>query len=416
MIRKMDAYRVYMLYILLTDVGFALVWTLNMVYQVEIVGLDAFQLVLVGTALETTAFLFEVPTGVVADVYSRRLSLIIGVALLGVGFALLGMVPIFGVILFSQCIAGIGYTFISGAGSAWLADEIGEAPAGRAYLRASQIGMIGGVAGIILCVGLGSIHLQIPIVLGGLLFLVTAGLLALVMPEDGFTPTPKEERETWGAMRSTLREGGATIRRRPVLVTILGIMFVFGAFSEGFDRLWTLHLLENFSLPAIGSLNPVVWFGIIGIVSMIFGAAFTEVVRRRVNIEKHDSIARALLIIHGLLIASVVLFAVSDNLILSLAAFWLVGSLRGVNGPLQMAWVNQGLDSKVRATVLSITAQTDAIGQIAGGPGIGYVGRVFGVRTALALGGLILSPGLALYLRTLRQGPVVVLAEAAAAD
>lgn len=416
MIRKMDAYRVYMLYTLLTDVGFALVWTLSMVYQVEIVELDAFQLVLVGTALETTAFLFEVPTGVVADVYSRRLSLIIGVALLGVGFALLGMVPIFGVILLSQCIAGIGYTFISGAGSAWLADEIGEAPAGRAYLRASQIGMIGGVAGIILCVGLGSIHLQIPIVLGGALFLVTAGMLALVMPEDGFTPTPKEERETWSAMRSTLREGGATIRRRPVLLTILGIMFVFGAFSEGFDRLWTLHLLENFSLPAIGSLNPVVWFGIIGIVSMVIGAAFTEVARRRVNTEKHDSIARALLVIHGLLIASVVLFAVSDTLALSLAAFWLVGSLRGVNGPLQMAWVNQGLDSKVRATVLSITAQTDAIGQIAGGPGIGYVGRVFGVRTALALGGLILSPGLALYMRTLRQGPVVVAAGAAATD
>ncbi len=34
----------------------------------EVVQLDAFQLVLVGTVLETSCFLFEIPTGVVADI------------------------------------------------------------------------------------------------------------------------------------------------------------------------------------------------------------------------------------------------------------------------------------------------------------------------------------------------------------
>ena len=63
------------------------------IYFVEVVGLDALQLVLIGTALEVSAFLFEVPTGVVADVYSRRLSVIIGTILLGFGFMLAGSIP-----------------------------------------------------------------------------------------------------------------------------------------------------------------------------------------------------------------------------------------------------------------------------------------------------------------------------------
>jgi hypothetical protein len=46
-------------------------------------GLNPLQLVLVGTVLEATAFLAEIPTGVLADVYSRRWSVIVGGPLVG---------------------------------------------------------------------------------------------------------------------------------------------------------------------------------------------------------------------------------------------------------------------------------------------------------------------------------------------
>ena len=69
---------------------------------------------LVGTLLEASVFLFEVPTGVVADVYSRRLSVIIGYALIGLGFALEGIVPRFEAVLLAQVLWGVGYTFTSG--------------------------------------------------------------------------------------------------------------------------------------------------------------------------------------------------------------------------------------------------------------------------------------------------------------
>lgn len=82
--------------------------TTSLVYQVEIVGLNPLQLILVGTVLEATVFAFEIPTGVVADVYSRRLSVVIGLALTGIGFLLAGFIPLFGALLAAQVVGGLG--------------------------------------------------------------------------------------------------------------------------------------------------------------------------------------------------------------------------------------------------------------------------------------------------------------------
>jgi MFS transporter, DHA3 family, tetracycline resistance protein len=57
----------------------------------------------------------------------------------------------------------------------------------------------------------------------------------------------------------------------------------------------------------------------------------------------------------------------------------------------------------VRATVISITNQADAVGQWTGGPVLGAVGNVFGIRAALAAGAACLLPALALYGRAIRH-------------
>jgi MFS transporter, DHA3 family, tetracycline resistance protein len=404
LLRKLDPYRVFLFYAGLGSLAFTLVFTINMVYQVQIVGLNPLQLVLVGTVLEITAFLFEIPTGIVADVYSRRLSVIAGSLLIGAGFIIEGSFPVFAGVLLAQVVWGIGATFISGAADAWLADEIGEKRAGPAYLRASQVGQLVAVPGIILSVALASISLPLAIIAGGALHIVVAVFLLLFMPEDGFTPAPKEERQSWRSMTNQIRDSSRMVKRRPVLLTILGITAVIGAYSEGFDRLWTAHLLENFTLPAIAGLDPVVWFGVISMVSLLIGVVVTGYARRRVRTDHHASVVRVLLGINLLLIGSVLVFALAGSLALALVAFWVIGPLRSLEHPLQTAWINQGMDPKVRATMLSVVDLTNSAGQIAGGPAIGYIGHTYGVRTALGLGSVILAPALLLYTRTLRRG------------
>src|SRR5687767_1559114 len=124
MLRKWDAFQTYLFLRAFATFAFTTTFTVSMVYQVQAVGLNPLQMVLVGTTLEIAAFLFEIPTGVVADVYSRRLSIIIGYALMGVGFIFYG-IPTFAMVLFAQVLWGIGYTFTSGATDAWIVDEIG---------------------------------------------------------------------------------------------------------------------------------------------------------------------------------------------------------------------------------------------------------------------------------------------------
>lgn len=198
---------VYLLFSAATAIFSMLVFTLNLVYQATVVGLSPFQLVLVGTVLEATCFLFEVPTGIVADLYSRRLSIIIGFVLIGAGFMLEGSVPTFAAVLVTQVLWGIGYTFTSGATEAWITDEVGEHQMAPVFLRGTQAGLIGTVIGILLSGSLGLISIRLPIVLGGVGYVGLAIVLLVVMPERHFHRTPPGDRTTFQRMTATFRGG-----------------------------------------------------------------------------------------------------------------------------------------------------------------------------------------------------------------
>ncbi len=413
--KKLGAVPVYMILIGGGSFFSTLVFTVNLIYQVQVAHLNPLQLVLVGTVLEGTAFLFEVPTGIVADVYSRRLSIIIGTFLLGVGLALQGVVPHFGVILLAQVVWGIGYTFTSGATEAWLTDEIGVERANPLFLRASQVQLIGSIVAVAIATAIGNVSLQAPILLGGGLYLVMGIALLVVMPERGFAPTPRAERTTWQVMGGQLKNGVSLVRRSHVLLTILGIAVFAGAATESYDRLSTDHFLTNFAFPAFAGWRPVVWLGLISIVGRLVNIGAFEIVRRRLDTNSHRAVARALTVSTALLVVCYLGFALAGNLALAVIASTGVWMFRRINNPLQTAWINQHVDSGVRATVISISSQSDAVGQIAGGPVVGYVGVLASVRAALVVGGCILTPALVLYARTLRRAdPLTIALEEAA--
>ncbi len=407
---KGNAYLIYLIFSGASALFFGTIFTVNLVYQTATVGLNPLQLVLVGTVLEVSAFLFELPTGIVADVYSRRLSVIVGTALIGVGFIIEGSFPHFAAVLLSQVVWGLGATFISGAADAWIVDEIGEEKAGRAFLRASPIGQVMSLVGTGLSVALASRTIQLPIVLGGGTFLGLAVLLGLFMPEEGFTPTPPEQRRSWRQMREPLGEGVRLVRRRPVLATVLAISLVYGTFSEGVDRLWTAHILDNFALPTLGALEPVAWFGVIRGVAALLSLGTTEIARRRLDLNDQRAVRRALAALYAGVIGAVVVFALARPFGLALLAFWVSGALRATADPIFTAWANQHIDSPVRATVLSLAAQANAVGQIAGGPVLGWVGTARSLRAALALAGIMLTPTLIL-LGVGRPQPVAAVAD-----
>jgi DHA3 family tetracycline resistance protein-like MFS transporter len=290
------------------------------------------------------------------------------------------------------------------ATQAWIVDEIGEERAGEAFLRGSQAGQAGGLIAIPISIALGSLTIRLPILLGGGLMILLALFLALTMTEEGFTPTPPEDRTTWAMMLKTMRDARGMVRRQPLLLALLGIGLFYGLYSEGFDRLWTPHLLENFVLPSwLEPIDAVIWFGVIRGVLAVVSLVATEVVRRRVDTSRSASLGQALMWTAGGIVLALAGFGLTRSFWVAAALYWAVGVLRGIHGPLASTWFNQRIDDpQVRATMFSVRGQVDAVGQIGSGPIMGVIGNA-SIRAALVASAAILSPVLLLYWIAIRR-------------
>lgn len=404
--RRSSAVAVYLVYACGSALFFAVYKTLATVYRVEIAHLDALQLVLVGTALEVAVFFFEVPTGVIADTVSRRLSVVIGMLLTGFGFALEGWIPRFGTILLAQLVWGIGSTFESGAVDAWITDEVGETRAADAFLRGAQAGQVGALVGIGGASLLGMLSLGTPLVVAGGGFVLLGVVLALSMSEEGFVREPGHGagRNPFVPFARTLGAGLAAARQRPMLRWILVIAVFAGASSEVFDRLWQARLLL-YPLPFGWSLGLPGFFGAVSAVAMVISLVATEVARRRVDAASHRAVTLALLGMTVLLALAVVGFGAAGDAETALAFYFTAVLARRVNAPLFRVYLNQNTRRRVRATVFSLSNQMDALGQIAGGPLLGLVAVRAGMPWAFAGCAAFLVPAAAIYLRSARRPP-----------
>ena len=391
---KLNARFVYLFIEFSASAFFSMMFVVTSLYEATVAGLTPVQLILVGTALELSAFVFEVPTGIVADVYSRRLSIIIGYILMGMGFLVEGFFPAFLPILLAQVIWGLGYTFTSGATQAWITDEIGEESANKLFLRGTQVGLFASLLGMGASMLVGANNVALPLRTGALGVVLIGITLLVIMPETGFHPTPREDRNTWQHMWHTFKQGAQTVRSRPRLMNIVFIGLFYGLYSEGFDRLWVKHLLDNFELPVLFGNNQVAFFAALRVAGAILTILAVRFVEKRVDSTSSLAIGRAVLLVTGTISVALIGFALSPVLLLSLILYLVVSVLRNVHIPLQTGWVNQKLNSQVRATVHSMFGQVDAIGQVLGGPIVAGIASVSSAVASLVTSGLLLTPAL----------------------
>lgn len=397
-------------------------WVVMAVYLVQELHLSPLQLVLMGTAMEAAVFLFEVPTGVVADTYSRRLSLVIGYFGMGVAWLAVGLVSAPWLIIALWAAWGFAYTFTSGAEEAWIADEVGADRVGPVFLRAARYGQIGAVVGLLLQVGVGVQSLRAGVILGGV-FTILCGIgCILFMPETGFRRRPRAERASaFAELRTTAVTGARYAWAAPVIVLLAGVEVFMGASSEAFDRLKEAHFLRDVGLPAIGSLDPVVWFGIFWLVGMLLNIAAIGSLIKSVERGGRQTVAYFLFGFTAIELVAMLFFALTGSTWLAIAALLGVFFCRNMQGPLYDTWLNEQItESSVRATVISLTGQANAVGQAGGGPVLGAIGNVWGIRAALATGALAIGPALGLYARAIahhgREPELEELPAAAAVD
>lgn len=349
-------------------------WLLLFVRVVTDLRLHPAQLLLLGTAKEVSILVSEVPTGIVADVVSRKRSVVIAFAMSGAGMILAGLAPGFWMMVIAQLVWGCGSTFRSGAETAWITDELGHgtersADLGPILVRRSQWSMIASIAGI-LAAGLCSIafSLGVSLVITGALMTVWAGVLVRAMPEHHFTSVPGEGRQRY---LTPWREARRIVRGAPSLRWQLTAIVVAGCASEAVDRLYVRRFVE-IGLPT--RVPEVVLIGAFGIAEAAAGVFLVRTVRARLSGPTTALATAALLAITAV---GVITIGVAPALAAGAVGFVLQGGVRAATSTAQTLWTNSFAEPASRATVHSFAGQAQSLGEISGG-------AVFGLITSMS--------------------------------
>jgi DHA3 family tetracycline resistance protein-like MFS transporter len=220
-------------------------------------------------------------------------------------------------------------------------------------------------------------------------------------------------------MKRTVTEAIGTVRTHPTLLVTLGVVALIGLASEGFDRLWTLHILDDIGVPEVGNVAPVVWIAGLQALGLLCAVALTEIVRRRADLDSDHGVERtASAVVVGMIVA-VVAFGLSRSFWFATISLCAAAAVWEVSEPVLAAWVNRGLDPRTRATVNSLASQAHAVGEVAGGPTFGTIAVLTSTPTALVCAGLVQVPSVVLLARRRRTAVRVtgtVPADAAATE
>jgi predicted MFS family arabinose efflux permease len=243
------------------------------------------------------------------------------------------------------------------------------------------------------------------------------GVVALLfMPETGFTPAPRGERTRRRAMLDTALSGARLVRRVPTLMLLVTATVFVGAASEGFDRLSEAHLLRDVGVPSFVGFDPLWWFAVLAVGGTLLALVAANLLVPHVTTIDPAKMARILFVLSAVQVAAGLAFAVTGVFLVAVATLWTLSLARTLVSPVYTTWLNRSIDdSSVRATVNSIANQADAIGETAGGPIVGVIGKVVSLPAALATSALFYVPLLGLYGRAARsEEPLEAVAEAVA--
>ena len=369
-------------------------WLAATVWWVVVLDLSPLQLVGMGAVLEVTVLLAETPTGVVADMVSRRRSIMIGQIVMGAAYVWAVVSFDYWMILPAQALFGVGWTFRSGADTAWVTDELkglgrGDDPEiERLLIRKHRFGIMVAIFSLVFTMLVGSItSVRVVCVVLGVLTIGLGVFLRLVMPEEHFAPGRDEER----GFVDTLRSGLRVVVTRPRLRVLVGVILVVDMGSEAFDRLGHKFFLDNGGFDD----DSLIGLGVLFLVLALAGLGVNALAARA--LDTGTGVARLAALLLFVAAVGATLTMSTTMLVFIGAGLMLQDSTREALWPVLEGWANRDAPSEVRATVHSLMGQTTAFGELLGGMAMGAIAQATSVRLVLgiAAGLWFLSAGLA---------------------
>lgn len=206
-------------------------------------GLSPFQIGILYGILPVTTFLFEVPTGVLADTYSRRTLLSLAQILRAIAFALWIVFQNYASFAAGFALWGLSMTLISGTFESFVYDELKHFNREQEYERVRGRIDASHFAGLTLATFLGgfiaAFGYEAVFVPSILIPVVAACVILTTRPVHAVRSTG--EREYWHVVRGAFAE----MRGNPYLLRIMGYFAVSFGVIEGSNEFWVLFFGER---------------------------------------------------------------------------------------------------------------------------------------------------------------------------
>jgi MFS family permease len=335
------------------------------------------------------SMVFEVPTGVVADVRGRKLSFLLGAATLFASTLLYLYLWDIGAPFWAWAAAsallGLGFTFFTGAVEAWLVDALNhtgftgplEAVFAKAEVVAGASMLVGSVAGGFVAQWT---SLGVPYAIRAVLLILTFVVALFMMHDLGFTPAPSTGpvNEVKRILRGSIDNGW---KNRPVRWLMLSAPFTMGVMVYAFYAMQP-YLLELYGDPTA--------YGVAGLAAaivagaQIVGGLSVPLVRKAFRYR-----TQALLFATRISAAALVFIGVTSSLFVAIGFLVVWGLVFAAAMPMRQAYINGLIESEHRATVLSFDALMSSTGGVAFQPLLGRSADVWGYSTSYFISGAL---------------------------
>lgn len=355
-------------------------------YQLFLVqkGLSLLEINLLNCCFMIANFLFEIPTGAIADFFGRKRSVIIGLWIYAFSFLVYFFSDCFWQFLIAEILGALAATCVSGALESLAVDEIyekGEKSDSDLLFRKAEIRGFGVLIGVIIGSYVGGFNLALPWALSALAFALLALLTKFLFNETKL-PRPKEKGLQFLAIRQIVRDSisyGLKNKRLMLMVSFAAVLtFTF----QAINMYWPIVLKDNFDLP-------VKYMGLIfaGIVLITYSASqLSKLWQKRIKCEKKAIFFSQIFSLLGIIGCYFFL-----DLSWFIVFFLIHEGGRGLFSPLYRSYINKSIDNKNRATILSFESMLLKAGAALGLIVSGFLADGFGILNAWLFSAFVLS-------------------------
>lgn len=364
--------RVYLSLLMCNTLAASLIWGVNTLFLLE-AGLSNTQAFLANAFFTIGQVIFEVPTGMLADLKGRRYSYLVGTLTLALStflYLIAWMVHApFWAWAAASMLLGLGFTFFSGATEAWLVDALTyarhkgslDAVFAKAQMVSGIAMLVGSVFGGILAQ---TTSLGGPYILRSLLLLLTFAIAFFFMKDWGFTP---KQRTSLVNDINELFSDSMTygVRHPSISWVMLSAPWISGVSFYAFYALqpYLLELYQDPKAYTIAGLAAAIVAG-----SQIVGGALAG----KLGILFHR---RTHVLLTAAVAGGITLLCVG-----LVSQFWLAivllcgwGLLSAAAVPVRQAYLNGLIPTQQRATVLSVDSLFGSLGGVVIQPILGRV-------------------------------------------